>query len=122
MLIAPFGASAALLFVVPESPLSQPVNVLGGYLLATAVALGLNAVLPGTTAAMIVAVGIAIAAMSMTRLVHPPAGAIPLVVMTLHPEPSFILMPVGIGAVGLVAMACVLHRIPPVHRYPLPPE
>ncbi len=122
MLIAPFGASAVLLFAVPESPLSQPINVVGGHLLAAGMALLLDPVLPDTMLSMVLATGIVIIAMSVLRLVHPPAGAVPLVIMTLHPDPSFVLLAVGVGAFGLVAMACILHRIPPVRAYPLPLE
>ncbi|RYE52351.1 MAG: hypothetical protein EOP18_10880 [Rhizobiaceae bacterium] len=38
MLIAPFGATAVLLFGQPKSPLAQPANIIGGYVLATLVA------------------------------------------------------------------------------------
>lgn len=122
MLIAPFGASAVLLFAVHDSPLSQPVNVVGGHVLAAGLALLLDPMLPDTSMSMVLAVGLTIVAMSVLRLVHPPAGAMPLIIMTQHPDASF-LLPVGIGAVGLVTMACILHRIPPVRvAYPLPPK
>ncbi len=120
MLIAPFGASAVLLFAVPDSPLSQPANVIGGHLLATALALILDALLPDTLMATVFAAGLAIALMSLVRLTHPPAGADPLVVMALHPGPEFLLMPVGLGAVALVAIAWIVHRLPPSRPYPLP--
>lgn len=120
MLIAPFGASAVLLFAVPDSPLSQPANVIGGHLLATALALLMDAVLPDSLLATVFTVGLVVAAMSLFRLTHPPAGADPLVVMALHPGPEFLFMPVLVGTVSLVAIACTLHRLPPRRAYPLP--
>ena len=42
LLLAPLGASAVLIFGQPASPLAQPANVFGGYLVATIVGVGLN--------------------------------------------------------------------------------
>ncbi|WP_291728598.1 HPP family protein [Leisingera sp. F5] len=118
LLIAPFGASCVLLFSVPQSPLSQPANVVGGHLLATAISLGLNTVLPETWWALALAVGLAIAVMAALRLTHPPAGADPLVVFAADPGLSFLLFPVLAGAVALVAIAALFHRLAG-HEYPL---
>ncbi|MCK0206498.1 HPP family protein [Starkeya koreensis] len=110
LLIAPFGASSVLLFSVPNSPLSQPANVVGGHLLATAAAVALHLVLPGTWWAAAIAVGVAISLMALLRVTHPPAGADPLLVFASDPGWSFVLMPVGLGAVALVVIAALFHR------------
>jgi CBS-domain-containing membrane protein len=34
-LIAPFGASCVLVFAIPQRPLAQPRNVIGGHLIST---------------------------------------------------------------------------------------
>lgn len=120
LLIGPFGATCVLLFGVPDSPLSQPANVIGGHVLATVVALALAPVLPPTPMGMAVAVGVAISLMMVLRITHPPAGADPLLVLTVHPGWSFVVMPVLLGAVVLVALALLLHRLPPAREYPLP--
>lgn len=122
LLIAPFGATCVLLFAQPDSPLSQPANVIGGHLLSTALALALDPMLPDTPISIAVAVGAAIAAMLLLRLTHPPAGADPLLVMTQHPGVHFLVAPVLMGAVVLVAIATVVHRLPPARVYPLPPR
>ncbi|OED50279.1 hypothetical protein AB838_02730 [Rhodobacteraceae bacterium (ex Bugula neritina AB1)] len=118
LLMAPFGASCVLLFAVPASPLSQPAHVVGGHVLATAVALALNALLPDTWWALALAVGLSIALMAALRLTHPPAGADPLVVFAADPGISFLLFPVLTGALALVAIAAVFHRFSG-HDYPL---
>ncbi|NVK12882.1 MAG: HPP family protein [Rhodobacteraceae bacterium] len=118
LLIAPFGASCVLLFSVPASPLSQPAHVVGGHVLATAVALALNALLPDTWWALALAVGLSIALMAALRLTHPPAGADPLVVFAADPGLSFLLFPVLTGAVALVAIAALFHRLSG-QEYPL---
>lgn len=120
LLIGPFGATCVLLFGVPDSPLSQPANVIGGHLLATTLSLALAPILPATPMGMAMAVGAAISLMLLLRITHPPAGADPLLVLSAHPGWSFLLMPVLVGAVVLVALALVVHRLPPSRVYPLP--
>ncbi len=110
LLIAPFGASCVLLFSVPNSPLSQPMNVVGGHLLATIIALGLSYVLPPTWWATAIAVGLAIGAMAALRVTHPPAGADPIVVFALTPGFDFLIIPVLVGSLILVATATIYHR------------
>jgi CBS-domain-containing membrane protein len=118
LLIAPFGASAVLLFGQPASPLAQPANVFGGYMLAAAVGTGAAMAFPGLWPAAAVAVGIAIALMLMFRVTHPPAGAIPLVAFA-SPLPSTTLFAVvALGAASLVVFAALHHWLPPRHEYP----
>jgi len=119
LLMAPFGASCVLLFSVPASPLSQPMNVVGGHLLATAIALAATYLLPDTWWAVAIAVGLAIAAMGALRVTHPPAGADPIVVFALNPGTSFLIITVLLGSLLLVVTATVFHRVRGV-QYPLP--
>ncbi|WP_132560708.1 HPP family protein [Rhizobium sullae] len=119
LLIAPFGASAVLLFGQPQSPLAQPANVIGGYLLAALIA-GLAAFFfPGIWWAGAVAVGLAIAGMLLLRITHPPAGAVPLVAFGSHLGGLTLFTVVFLGGVLLVAIAVVHHLIPPRLQYPL---
>ena len=64
LLIAPFGATCVLLFSVPASPLSQPVNVIGGHLVSSAVGLSLHTLLPMEWWSLGLAVGMAITVMA----------------------------------------------------------
>lgn len=114
VLMAPFGASCVLLFALPEAPLAQPRNVIGGHLVATLIGLIAVHVLPSIAPAeMGIIVGAAIAAMQVTRTVHPPAGADPLVVIALGSATpwSFLLTPVFAGSVILVLVALVVNNI-----------
>ncbi|MFW8593486.1 HPP family protein [Cribrihabitans neustonicus] len=120
LLMAPFGASCVLLFLVPASPLSQPANVIGGHAVAALIGLAANALLPDSGWAMALAVGLAITAMALLRLTHPPAGADPLVVFASDPGLGFLLFPVISGAAVLVAMAALYHRLSG-GRYPVRP-
>lgn len=74
-LVAPLGASAVLVFCVPASPLAQPWSVIGGDLLSACVGLAAGHLLGDPGLAGSVAVGVAIAVMSLTRCLHPPGGA-----------------------------------------------
>lgn len=79
-LVAPFGASAVLVYAVPNSPLAQPWSVVMGNTLSALVALGVLIALPQADAAVPLAVGLAIAAMLAARALHPPGGAVALLV------------------------------------------
>ncbi|MCW9039026.1 MAG: HPP family protein [Rhodospirillales bacterium] len=119
-LIAPFGASCVLLFSIPESPLSQPANVIGGHVVATALSLALYQVMPHDEWwAIAIAVGAAIFVMAVVRLSHPPAGADPIVIFLTGPSVDFLIFPVLVGALVLVGIAVLVHRVPPrIVRYP----
>lgn len=121
-LIAPFGASCVLLFAVPKSPLSQPANVIGGHMLATAVALVLRAWLPPDWWAVGITVGLVIGLMVALRVTHPPAGATPVVVFLTDPGPMFLLFPIFIGCIVLIAIAWAVHKLPPHTPYPMVQE
>ncbi|MFN3991610.1 MAG: HPP family protein [Tabrizicola flagellatus] len=77
-LIAPFGASAVLVYAVPNSPLAQPWSVVVGNGASAVVALTLTALLPPADWVVPLAVGTAIAAMLVLRALHPPGGAVAL--------------------------------------------
>ena len=118
--VAPLGASAVLVFGLPESPLSQPANVLGGHAVAAFLSLAVDHLAPRGPLVLAVTVGAIIALLGLIRLTHPPAGATALVVMLTHPDWSFLFTPVIAGSLVLVLVAVVVHRLPPRSVYPLP--
>ena len=122
LLMAPFGASCVLLFSLPQSPLSQPINVIGGHLVSIAIGLALHSFLPFEWWSVGLAVGLAITMMAILRVTHPPAGADPLVVFFSSPGWEYLIFPVAIGSVVLVIVAWTFHKLPPQTSYPLPVE
>lgn len=74
-LVAPIGASAVLVFCVPASPLAQPWPVIGGDLISALAGLIAGHIFGSPWIAAGVAVGGAIALMTLTRCLHPPGGA-----------------------------------------------
>jgi CBS-domain-containing membrane protein len=111
LLLAPFGASCVLVFGVPASPFAQPRNVIGGYLVSASVGLAAVALLGGGAAGLAVGVGLAITAMMLTHTIHPPAGAVPIIVGLTHPDLWFLAAPVGAGAVLIVLIGMAYRRL-----------
>ncbi|WP_230635972.1 HPP family protein [Sphingomonas sp. Leaf4] len=115
IIVAPLGASAVLVFAVPASPLAQPWPVLGGNILSTLVGVAAFDLIPNVEVAAGVAVGAAIALMSLLRCLHPPGGAAALTAVIgsagVHDAGyAFAFAPVGINSVALVSLAMVWHR------------
>ncbi len=119
LLIAPFGASSVLLFCLPESPLAQPRNVIGGHLVSAFVGLAALALIGPGPLGYALGVGCAIALMRLTETLHPPAGADPLVILFGGAGWSFLAVPVLSGAIALVLIAWIYHRLVTGKRYPL---
>jgi CBS-domain-containing membrane protein len=63
------------------------------------------------------AIGVSIAAMMATRIVHPPEGSNPVIVFLSHPSWSFLLFPVLIGSMLLVLVAPVYNNAVRKTRY-----
>jgi CBS-domain-containing membrane protein len=122
LLITSFGSTSVMLFLMPELPYSQPMNIIGGHVVAAAVGLAAEALAPsGAWWALGLAVGASLIAMAAARVMHPPAGANPLIVMFAHPQFDFLLIPVLAGTALLVVLAVVVHRLPPkAIAYPTP--
>lgn len=120
LLIAPFGASCVLVFALPQSPLAQPRNVIGGHLVATIAGLLVQVLLGATPLAFALGVALAIAGMVVTRTVHPPAGADPIVVLLASASWGFLVTPVLIGATVIVLVGIAYHRMVSGKAYPTP--
>lgn len=122
LLVAPMGASAVLVFAVPASPLAQPWPVIGGNLLSALVGIAVAHLVPHPALAAGIAVGVAIALMSLTRSLHPPGGAASLLAVlggsAVQAQGwAFALTPVAANAVVLVLSGIAFHRLSG-HSYP----
>jgi CBS-domain-containing membrane protein len=119
LLLAPFAATSALLFGQPTSRLAQPANVMGGYLIATIACDASFLAFPHAWLAAAVAVGVAVFFMRWARVTHPPACAMPILGYDANFHGIELFSTVFVGAVLLIALALIVHRIPPRRRYPL---
>jgi CBS-domain-containing membrane protein len=121
MLAAPFGASCVLMFGMPTSPVSQPINVVAGHILGAVIGLTLHFLMPGSAVAEGLSVGLAVSGMMLLRIVHPPAGATALVAYLTATSWWFIVFPVAVGSIGLVVVAAIFHPVTKAtYPHPIP--
>jgi len=118
LLVAPFGASAVLLFAAHSSPLSQPINVIGGHLVAGIIGVACHFILPGNFVMAAFAMGFCLMVMMYLRVTHPPAGATVLVAYTTATSWMFLLFPVLLGSIIIVGLGILYHQLTDNH-YPL---
>ena len=115
------GATAVLLYAVPESPLSQPRNVFGGSLMSAVLGLlfqRLTVAAPELRwLAGALAVSLSVVAMMLTKTVHPPAGATALFIAT-SASPLVIssgwwvlLVLVAVGMLMMMAVAVIVDNV-----------
>jgi CBS domain-containing membrane protein len=121
-LIAPMGASAVILFALPLSPLAQPWSVLGGYLVATLTALACAWLIPHALLAAALAVALAIWFSSRLRCLHPPSGALAILIVFDHqhaPGHSLELIALALGnVVAIILAALIVNKVLLRRRYP----
>lgn len=124
MIIGSFGASAVLIYGAIRSPLAQPRNLMGGHVISAVIGVAafklLGASMPLAAA---VAVATAILAMHATKTLHPPGGATSLIAVIgstkIHALGFwYVLVPAGLGAALMLAVALLVNNIAPRRRYP----
>ncbi|WPY96443.1 HPP family protein (plasmid) [Limimaricola variabilis] len=113
-LVAPLGATAVLVFCVPNSPLAQPWSAIAGNMVSACVALLMIWILPAPWSAGLI-VGAAIVAMMAIRALHPPGGAVALLTAldpapAIEGGPAFAVLPVGLLTAGLVLAGAAYNR------------
>jgi len=120
LLMAPFGATCVILFTVAAAPFAQPRNVIGGHFISALVGLIALYFFGQGPIVMALAVATAIAAMQFFRVVHPPAGANPLVILMASSVGfDFLLLPVLAGSIILVGVAAVVNNMKAGSQWPV---
>lgn len=120
LLVAPLGATVVILFGYPGSALAQPINVFGSYLLATIIGVAASLLVGSVWWAAAPAVGLALFGMQTLRITHPPAGAIPVLALAMQDDSELLFITLLVGCLGLLALALLVHYLPPRRRYPAP--
>jgi len=123
-ILVSMGASAVLIFAVPHGQLSQPWSVFGGHLVSAAIGVTCAQLFSPLLLAGALAVAFSIAAMHYLRCIHPPGGATALTAVLGGAQVhalgyGFLLTPVLLNAVALLAVAVAVNWIFPWRRYPL---
>ncbi len=120
--VASMGASAVLLFALPHGPLSQPWPLIGGHLISALAGVTCARFIGSPALAGGVAVGLAVTLMYYGRCIHPPGGATALTAVlspaVLKLGYAYVLMPVALNVVILLACAVLLNAWFAWRRYP----
>ena len=114
----PFAATAGIIAVAPASPFAQPRSVLAGHLSAAVVGLTVTALLGASLWSSAIAAGLSTVPMLLLRAPHPPAGATAAFIGLTAPGWLFLLDPVLIASVLVIAGGYAVGRLLPGHRYP----
>jgi CBS-domain-containing membrane protein len=107
----PFATSIVLVMGSPQADPAQPRALIGGHLISTVVGLIVVKLVGPAPWAAALAVGIAMIAMHCTDTFHPPAGIDPLVIVVNDLSWSFLIAPVGVGALLLALFAFAWHNV-----------
>ncbi len=114
-LLPSLGGSCIILFGMPRGIMAQPRSFFGGHLLATVTGLMfqmLHHLLGGPVAIWLaLAVGTALAVMALTRTIHSPAGANPVVVFAEDADWSFLAAPLLPGLAVLFVAAYLANNL-----------
>ena len=81
LVIPPFGATCVIAFVIPDSIFAHPRNIIGGYLVSCIVGLLILAIFGMTPLSYALSVALAIAIMQISKTLHPPAAALPMIIV-----------------------------------------
>ena len=127
IIVASMGASAVILFIIPNSPLAQPWSLVGGQLVSAVIGVACAQVFTHTAFASACAVGGSVLVMLLFRCLHPPGAATALTpIMTGDPITAlgygFVLMPVGLNVAIMLFMAIVINRWVLRYEYPTVPH
>ena len=125
IIVASMGASAVILFFIPNSPLAQPWPFMGGQLCSAVVGITCALHINETASASAVALGSAVLIMIILRCLHPPAAATSLApIMAGHSITSlgydFVIQPVAINVCFMMFLAIFINRWVLKLNYPSP--
>lgn len=127
-LIGSFGASAVLIYGLPMADLAQPRNFVGGHAVSATMGVLVYALCPHTypVFAAALAVSLAVAAMHITRTLHPPGGATALIAVIGSDKVHdlgllYIACPVLAGCLIMLVVALLVNNLSgnPKRHYPV---
>lgn len=111
-LMASLGASALLVFALPQSPMAQPWAVIAGNTLSALVGISIYHFVGEPLIAMPLAASLSILGMFILRCLHPPAAAVSLIVVLghiLHYRYAF--FPVMVDSILLVLAGAIYSNL-----------
>jgi CBS-domain-containing membrane protein len=118
-LLASLGGSTVFLFVLTETEAAQPRALLGGHIGGALIGILCYQVFGDGLWVSVTAVVLTMMLMVVTRTIHPPAGANPLIMVHHHASFLSLLNPVGAGVLTLFLVAMLWSRLRPGKKYPI---
>lgn len=106
-----FAPSALLVFALPEAPVSQPAAVVGGHMVSSVIGVLCGLLLSAAWWSVAIAAGVAVAAMMLLRMVHPPAVANAVIAAATGAGWMFLVMPVLSASLIIVIAGMIWHRV-----------
>jgi CBS domain-containing membrane protein len=120
-LMASLGASALLVFALPQSPMAQPWAVIAGNTLSAVVGIATVHLVSEPLLAMPLAASLSILGMFVLRCLHPPAAAVALIAVLGHVmHYRYAFFPVMVDSFLLVLAGAVYSNLTG-KRYPNKP-
>ncbi|WP_042331883.1 HPP family protein [Desulfosporosinus orientis] len=117
-IVASFGASAVLVYGVPDAPLSQPRNVIMGHILSAVAGVSTFLLFGLTWWSPALGTALALVIMILTKTTHPPGGATALFAVLSKAHPFYVFNPIALGAVILVVIGLIVNNLSPNRQYP----
>jgi len=116
--MASLGASALLVFALPQSPMAQPWTVIAGNTVSALVGISVIHLINEPLLAMPLAASLSILGMFVLRCLHPPAAAVALIVVLGHVmHYHYAFFPVMVDSILLVLAGAVYSNLTG-KRYP----
>ncbi len=122
VLLASMGASTIMLLAIPNSPMAQPYAFIMGHVSAATIGMLCANFIPNSSIAASFSVCLSLAFMFLFNCLHPPGGATALVpIITSAPQLDFdfLLYPVLINLLTLLAFAFICNRYILKREYPV---
>lgn len=119
LLLASLGGSAVFLFGLTRAAATQPRALFGGHLGGALIGIICFQSFGDALWVYVLAVVLTAIFMLVTKTVHPPAGANPLIMVHLHGGLYALWQPVGLGVLTLALVAAAWSRlVPGMVHYP----
>ena len=119
-LMTSFGSSMVLLYGFPENPFAQPKNIFFGHLLTAFIGVSfLNYIPLPLFINIALAVGVGVFFMMIFNIVHPPAGANPIIVIIGGVSYEYLINPIIFGSLIVLFFGIVLNKFILKKNYPL---